>query len=147
MGLQLFVRLVPVYADQWHTSIKQEANEGHSTSIIDSFTDNDHDTERLDTQTQHHNTPPDSPDKWQALYYNWIGTKFPIASDSKGFTLRFTNIHGIRKPKSTLGDSVRDLVATLQEYHISFCGISEHNLPAYLAKMRQTIHHISKEIA
>ena len=124
MGLQLLLRSTPVHMKKLPASSSQ-ANDYTKTGKTD-WSDNIEEHNGYQETSPMQDIQPGSNAKRKALY-TWIGAKFLVTYKTKGFTVCFTNVHGLRKPKTTLGD----LVARLQYFHVSLCRISEQNLSAY----------------
>ena len=75
----------------------------------------------------------------------WVGTEFSpsMSPHEDQFNICFSNIHGLRKHKTSIHEAIHDLVQELMTYKICMAGISEHNVairdPGIPEKIHKTI--------
>ena len=91
--------------------------------------------------TQQETNPIPSPHENHAALYQWQGAQ-PLHDDS--FVICFTNLHGLRTPRTPLTSSLNDLVASTATYSISVLGVSEHQMSLHDPGISQTINQFTR---
>ena len=103
----------------------------------------------LDDHPVSHDNPTSAPNhlpdpSHDLTLYQWKGTQFPTTTDDEDFVVCFTNLHGLRTPRTPITSSLHDLVASTTTYSISVLGISEHQLSMKDPGISQTIHQFTQ---
>ena len=67
------------------------------------------------------------------------GHQFGPVCNPDSTRMSFTNIHGLRSTKTTLQDSVQDMISAQLSFDVQISGITEHHLPLNNPKMSQQL--------